>query len=146
MHQTELIGVCGWGVGSWGGWRGLSFFPVSLHCGRVLDTLLPQCIACLGHSPFWCSSAFCLALLGIWRLPNGFQVCKHINIQAGRETRTRHATYYCWWEIGKDPSPRNVTHRLVFVWSANYFPGKKLKFKTLSFCCQNELEVDRRLL
>lgn len=72
-------------------------------------------------------SAFCLALLGIWRLPNGFQVCKHINIEAGRETRTRHATYYCWWEIGKDPSRPNVTHRLAFVWSANYFPGKKKK-------------------
>lgn len=108
----------------WWGW-GEFFFPVSLCCGPVLDTRLPQCVARLGHSPFWCSSAFCPALLGIWRLPNGFQVCKHINIEAGRETRTRHATYYCWWEIGKDPSLRNVTHRLVFVWSANYFSGKK---------------------
>lgn len=112
-------------------WRGeggapcLCLFPVSLPCGLLQHTQRSQRVARLGHSPFWCLSAFCLALLGIWHLPNGFQVYKHINIEAGRETRTRHATYYCWWEIGKDPSLYNVTHRLVFVWSANYFPGKK---------------------
>lgn len=126
-------------------WWGEFFFPVSLPCGPVLDTQLPQRVARLGHSPFWCSSAFCLALLGIWRLPNGFQVCKHINIEAGRETRTRHATYYCWWEIGKDPSPRNVTTDWCLSDPPITFLEKK-KFKTLLICCQNELEVDRRLL
>ena len=102
-------------------WRGNSLLISSYFtiypCPVISCEIVSVCrVKLIHHSLLCCSSGgLCWFVCNVY--PMVFQVYKHINMEAGRETRTRHATYYSWWEIGKDPSLFNVTHQLVFVWS-----------------------------
>lgn len=103
----------------WGGFPSCCFLFTAPPPHRLLqDRQWFQSVTCL------CNLLLChlCAFGALWFVCNDyimvFQVYKHINVEVGRETRTRHAAYYSWWEIGKDSSLFNVSRRLVFVWSA----------------------------